>query len=256
MDLEFKHLDEACMQFEDRWSKDQPVCFVFDFFGTVSSHFKDPAPVILELCQIDMQRRWQAWNSKSLSSMSVEQVNTSFSQIPRVRNYLTEAKERNHIFGPTAEIELKSCEFASRQKYGDLPCPSEADDEVQPAKLATLKRPLAIIQREGTEVFRHAIWGKTTVGRQAKGEPKFPGYSEEHAPAKLICSEGSDPSISREQFSVAMASSQFAIITNGSRNRCFTINKHRVVEPDTSEVIGLPFDVELGHTIVSFRRLT
>ena len=107
--------------------------------------------------------------------------------------------------------------------------------------------------KSGQRVYECEIWGKLEVGRQAYGEPEFPALIEGSTPPKLLCAEGMDASISRNQFLASLVSRRYSIVTNTSANRTFAVNGDQfVVTPRSNGVFALPFDVELGDTTVRF----
>lgn len=241
------------MEFEDRWRFDQPTNSPFQFFELESPNFGEPIEILTEICVIDMQRHWQHWSTKDLSGMKATDVLEQLSRLPTFEQYSSLAAERGFVFKASDVVELKSSEFAARQKYGDLPAPDEADPDIRLTSAKKVSRPTVSVLKSGQRVYECEIWGKLEVGRQAYGEPEFPALIEGSTPPKLLCAEGMDASISRNQFLASLVSRRYSIVTNTSANRTFAVNGDQfVVTPRSNGVFALPFDVELGDTTVRF----
>ena len=185
--------------------------------------------------------------------MKATDVLEQLSRLPTFEQYSSLAAERGFVFNASEVVELKSGEFFARQKYGDLPAPSEADPDIRLTPAKKVSRPTVSVLKSGQRVYECEIWGKLEVGRQAYGEPEFPALIEGSTPPKLLCAEGMDASISRNQFLASLVSRRYSIVTNTSANRTFAVNGDQfVVTPRSNGVFALPFDVELGDTTVRF----
>ena len=251
--MDLKQLDRFCMQFEDSWRLDQPHSFPFQFYHSKSPKFGSATEILAEICMIDMQRRWQHWSRKDLSGMKAVDVLEQLSRLPTYEQYSAIAAERGFVFEATDVVELKSSEFSARQKYGDLPAPSEADVDVRLTPAKRVSRPTVSVLKSGQRVYECDIWGKVEVGRQAYGEPEFPVLIEDSTPPKLLCAEGMDASISRNQFTASLVSRRYSIVTNTSANRTFVVNYDQfVLAPRSNGVFAIPFSVNLGDTTVRF----
>ena len=254
MKMDLKQLDEFSMRFENEWTPNQPLAYPFQFFQAEKPVFGEEGEILAEICMIDMQRRWKEWGSRNLAELSAPVVLNSFSQLPKCEDYIDGASKCGVAFTSKDVAELKSVEFLARQKYGDLPTRDSADSDVQLPAARKINRPRVSVVRLGQVVFECETWGKFEVGRQAKGEPEFPCFIENVAIPKLLCAEGMDASISRNQFEVSLVSRRFAIVANTSSNRSFLVDDRLPLLPQVKGVAKLPFEVKLGDTIVRFER--
>ena len=255
MNSNLQQLDELCMRFENDWHVEQPPEFLFRFLELESVKLKSITTLqelSLELCVIDLQRRWQAWNAKDFRDELPENVWQKMKNLPRVADYLRFVSQNSINWEEPDIAELKTAEFDARQKHGDLPAPSQADPDVSLHPIEKIKRPTATISLAGQQVFHCKIWGKLQVGRQAQGEPDFPCLRELESEEKLICAAGQDASISRNQFQVSQISTKYFMIQNTSTNRSFIIDKTRAAVPGSIQIVRLPLSVVLGDTVVRF----
>lgn len=187
--------------------------------------------------------------------MKAADVLEQLSKLPTYEQYSSVAVERGFVFEASDVVELKSSEFSARQKYGDLPAPNEADHDIRLTPTKKISRPTVSVLKSGQRVYKCDIWGKVEVGRQAYGEPEFPALIENSTPPKLLCAEGMDASISRNQFLASLVSRRYSIVTNTSANRTFVVNGDQfALAPRSNGVFALPFDVELGDTAVRFEQ--
>ena len=259
MDDEIQQLDKFCERFEVAWDEEKPRDFPIRFLQANSVRGVSDSRLFAEVCVIDQQRRWQAWSTLDLSGDSVSVARELYSKLPRTTDYQLQAREGNVVLDKFAVRELMSCEFNCRLVYGDLPCPDEAGVGLELVQLSDIVRPTATIWVADKSVFRRSVWGNVKAGRQAKGEPHFPSLHHCEDYNKLICAEGEDSSISRNQFLASCISLRHLILTNSSTNRGFYVYEgvnRTSVSPGTSVLLRWPFVIQLGATKIKFSRST
>jgi len=228
-----------------------------EFARASKQQIGDPWELIVELCVIDMERHWQHWATLNLDVLPRADVMDRFNALPRSGTYRAAALagEEGH-FSEIQLNDLQRAEMKARQKYGDLPHPSEFQVELSNRELEKIKRPTVSILIDGIESYRTKVWGTFQVGRQAKGEPRAPSFYEFGEEDKLICADGMDPSISRDQARIQLLSNRFSKVENQSTNRGFSINEMIETNPGSSVVVKLPLTIQLGKIEVTLQRTT
>ena len=247
-DLEI--IDEIAMRYEAQWQPTAKIRSIISFLEEQAVSDENMISALPELVMIDMDRRWKQFNSWVSCGVLADEALSKLCEIPRPQNYLSCFEDWKLKLSQNATQEIRDYELLARARFGDLPAP-ESGDAVTIVRKLQPYRPEIIVRYCEDEVYRVQTWGGLTLGRQDRHEPEPYCIRSEGCVLKLICADSQKKRISRHQARIQLLTPKFAVLQNTSRNRFFLANGALGIEPGQSEIMSLPFSLQLDEVSVS-----
>ena len=253
MDQNLKKLDELAEKFEKNWAE---VHSIEDAVRFVKSHPSkiDEAVVACEIFSIDVERRWQHWDTSINVELDVASLEEMKKVIPSSDDYIRLANKHQIFLNEQLLADLQTHEFKSRVQYGDCPQPSELVDSKVKRKMAA-EQPVVKLFEGGNTEFLDGFWGGILAGRQADGDSPPYSWSTEGQIKKLVCSEGANPMVSRNQLEILVVNQRYVLLKNNSSNRHLNkIGRTGRLAPQEAKLFELPVRIRLDSVVLEISR--
>ena len=227
--------DNIIEEFEQLWQQPEPPNFA-DYVKR-SGAISNPE-LALELAQVDMERRWR--------QRGQQMETTAESYWPLLARDLSAVRF----------IELVQWEYQIRHQFGD--CPSRArildqyghidHDRLTSAieEISDVMEWPTICVSSAQHHFRLVLDRPTSGGRQKAHEQSAWTFSRNFTSTRIVLCESSDPSLSRNQFTLEFVASDTVRIGNTSHNRAFAVEGRTPLNPSDETEQRLPVRLLLG----------
>ena len=251
--MNLKQIDQIAMTFERDWQHDQPVERIIQTLknADLDNHFVPE--LATELVLIDLDRRWQHWEQQIASLDDAQVLLDTLAEIPTADTYCRLIAFHSIPISDTQLDELLRLEFSARAKYGDAPVPRL---ELAEATLQQLEpyKPNISIERESKKMFAGSFWGPIQVGRQSKNQPEPFQWHVQDEQRTLVCADGQNTKISRNQLGLNVVSFKKAVLKNRSSNRHIATNGNVIVAPGQSVIVKFPIVIDLIELQITVHR--
>ena len=191
-----------------------------------------------ELIEIDLERRWRT------EPRHRRTVGDYVMELPDVK------------FAEADLVPLLATEFVVRNLWGDCPQPSmiplvggcnrEAVDAALDLARSQVPWPSVRFVSNGAVVLEAALDRPAAVGRQSAGDPAPVTNLQKPESQRLIIAPSADPTISRTQLQLKLATIDRVALTNASKNRSLAIQTRQALIPGETVEYPVPVVIPLG----------
>jgi hypothetical protein len=250
--LSIREIDGICREFETHWQAERRLDELRGFAAQrvvlQSDSFHD---LLLELSLLDIEKRW-----KSRSDRLNAQLERSPSNQTSDLTFPSEFRAYLELFDPEridADLQrtLAQAELNARWAFGDIPEWEDVQGDGLRLRQPEVTVPAIKLVARGKVLAQLDLTGPVVVGRQAVGEPSSPTVLP-GKPKKLICSELTDTTTSRNQLLVEAVAKAVVRLENGSRkvNLCISGNQNLAPGENRLFKIQRSLDIRLKDSLI------
>jgi hypothetical protein len=243
--LSIREIDGICREFETHWQAekglDELPRFVEQRVVLQSDSFYD---LLLELSLLDIEKRWKSRSDQLNAQLERSSSNLSPDlPFPAAYRVYLELFDSARI-DPDLQRTLAQAELNARWAFGDIPELEDFQGEGLRLRQPEVSIPAIKLFARGKVLAQLDLTGPVVVGRQAVGEPSSPTVLP-GKPKKLICSELTDTTTSRNQLLIEAVAKAVVRLENGSRNRNLSIGGNMNLAPGESRLCKIQRSVDI-----------